>query len=253
VSARRGGRAPDELSDEQVRRLGRLVARLHNVGARGDAPSRLRLDADTFVREPVAWLRRHEAVPAPFRDRYFATAEQIAEIADRRMSGCACHRLHGDLHLGNLLFRDEELRILDFDDMAVGPAVQDLWLMLPGRDPESLRQRQVLIEAYEQLRVFDHGSLRLVEPLRALRMVHFAAWLARRFDDPAFRAAWPEFGTEDYWRHESDDLEEQLRYIQGETTEDWYGAPSGSQPLGAEDGMVQVLSNKDYFWDWEGD
>ena len=249
LSERKGGRAPDELDDLGVRRLGMLVGRLHNVGARHPAPHRLRLSADTYIREPLAWLEEHGTLPRPYRARYAGAARSIADIADRLMADVPTHRLHGDLHLGNVLFRDGLLRVLDFDDMVTGPAVQDLWLALPGRDRATLRQRDIFLEGYEQFRLFDRGTLRLVEPLRGLRVVHYAAWLARRWHDPAFPAAWPHFGTDDYWRRETEDLEELLAVIRGEADPP---AESGPGPDGSGREEEVTLTNKDFFWDWEG-
>lgn len=247
LSERRGGRAPDELSDRLVERLGMLTARVHNVGARRDAPSRWRLGSENWVREPLTWLDAHDAVPASLWDRYRTAALRIADAADRALEGVDPHRLHGDLHLGNVLLRDGELRVLDFDDMCVGPAVQDLWLALPARDEESWRQRELWISAYGQFRDFDRATLRCIEPLRGLRIVHYAAWLARRYHDPAFQIAWPEFGTEDYWHKETEELEEQVRHLSD--------SPSGglaSTEKGFEDD-AELLTNRDYFWDWEGE
>lgn len=215
-----GGRAPDELDDAQVERLGMLVARIHNVGAGRAAAHRVRLCADTYVREDVAWLKERSIVPARLAPRYFAAAGRIADVADERMRGVDVHRVHGDLHPGNLLVRDGVFRVIDFDDMVVGPAVQDLWLLLPGRDGETRRLRELFVEAYEQLRRFDHATLRLIEPLRGMRMVHYAAWLARRWHDPIFPRTWPHFGTESYWREETDALEEIIE-IAGAEARSW--------------------------------
>lgn len=254
VADRRGGRAPDELSDLAVARLGRLVGRLHNVGARHPAPARPRLTADHYVRSRIAWLERHHTLPPHLERRYFEAASAIADLADRRAVGLATHRIHADLHLGNLLDRDGELRLLDFDDFLTGPAVQDLWLALPGRDAEALRQREIFLAAYEQFRLFDRASLALIEPLRALRMVRYASWLARRWDDPAFKRAWPHFGTEEYWRKETEDLEEQLAVIRGELEAAAEGEEARAR-RGGENGSVEgeepVLTNRDFFWDWE--
>jgi Ser/Thr protein kinase RdoA (MazF antagonist) len=245
---RRGGRAPDELDDRSVRRLGMFVGRLHNACARHGALHRPALTADTYAREAVAWLVEHGTLPAGLERRYCDAASEIAGVADRWLEGVPVHRIHADLHLGNVLFRDGALYVLDFDDMRTGPAVQDVWLALPGRDRETLRQREIFLEGYEQFRLFDRSTLRLVEPLRALRMIHYAAWLARRFHDPAFKAAWPHFGTADYWRQETEDLEEQLAVIHREREVHEPGVETGFV-LPAE----EALTNKDYFWDWEGD
>jgi Ser/Thr protein kinase RdoA (MazF antagonist) len=247
LSDRRGGRAPDELDDEAVRRLGMLVGRMHNVAVRRPAEHRLRLNADTYIRENLDWLAEHDTLPAHVRNRYFDAAFDIADIADRALAAVPVHRLHGDLHLGNILFRDGLLRILDFDDMVVGPAVQDLWLALSGRDAWALRQRDVFLQGYEQFRSFDRSTLSLIEVLRGLRVVHYAAWLARRWHDPAFPAAWPQFGTVDYWERETEDLVEQLAVIRGEVTPEQGGFTPDEEQKEEE----TVLTNKDYFWDWE--
>jgi Ser/Thr protein kinase RdoA (MazF antagonist) len=249
LSDRRGGRAPDELDEAAARRLGMLVGRMHNVGAAHDAAHRLRLDAETYVRQNVDWLEEHGVVPPHLRERYADAALAIAALADRRLAGVPVHRLHGDLHLGNILFRDGLLHVLDFDDMVVGPAVQDLWLALPGRDPYTLGLRERFLEGYIQFRDFDRATLALIEPLRALRIIHYAAWLARRWHDPAFPAAWPHFGTPDYWERETQDLEEQLAVIRGEIPPEEAEARLTDEEATVEE---SPLTNKDYFWDWEG-
>jgi Ser/Thr protein kinase RdoA (MazF antagonist) len=249
VAERRGGRAPDELSDDLVLRLGMLTARLHNVGAQRDAPSRWRLGSALWIREPLDWLERHDVVPPSYWPRYRAAALAIADAADRTLQGVPTHRIHGDLHLGNVLLRDGALRVLDFDDMCIGPAVQDLWLALPARDAEAWRQRGIWIKGYEHFRVFDRTTLRLIEPLRGMRIVHYAAWLARRYHDPAFQQAWPEFGSDEYWRNEMRGLEDQVQHL-GD------GPPRGfgeTAPIEGESAPEELLSNEDYFWDWEAD
>jgi|CXWL01.1.fsa_nt_gi Ser/Thr protein kinase RdoA (MazF antagonist) len=248
LADRRGGRAPDELDDRLTARLGMLVARLHNVGATHPAQHRWTIDADRFVREPLAFLRQRTMLAPRLELRYEAAALGVAAIADRELAGVPVQRVHGDLHRGNLLLRDGLLWLLDFDDMAMAPAVQDIWLVLPGRDRESLRQREVFLDAYEQLRAFDRRHLRLVEPLRGLRMVHYAGWLARRAHDPAFQRAWPDFGSEDWWERETADLEAQLRVMRGEAEPEEEVVTRGHAAL-EED--PSALTNKDYFFDWE--
>ncbi len=249
LSDRRGGRAPDELDEPTARRLGMLVGRMHNVGAAGKAEHRLKIDADTYVRHNLDWLEEHQVLPAHLQDRYADTALAIAAIADRRMEGVPVHRIHGDLHLGNILFRDGLLNVLDFDDMVIGPAVQDLWLALPGRDAYTQNLREKFLEGYIQFRDFDRATLALVEPLRALRIIHYAAWIARRWHDPAFPAGWPHFGTPEYWERETQELEEQLAVIRGEMTPEEAQAHLLEETVQEEE---PALTNKDYFWDWEG-
>jgi Ser/Thr protein kinase RdoA (MazF antagonist) len=232
---RSGGRAPDELNEELAARLGRLVARIHNAGAARAAEHRERLNGDVYVRKDLAWLQEHATIPDRLEKRYLQAAECIAAIADERLAGVATHRIHGDLHLGNLLMRDGLFHALDFDDMMVGPAVQDLWLLLPGRDLETLRLREVFLEAYEELRAFDRSTLRLIEPLRGMRMVHYAAWLAKRWHDPIFPRTFVHFGTEAYWEEHTRDLEDLLGVIRGE---------SGATPV-----QQQEEPAEKYFWD----
>ncbi|MEM1206506.1 MAG: serine/threonine protein kinase [Acidobacteriota bacterium] len=247
---RRGGRAPDELSPSWAERLGMLIGRIHAVAAGGRFEHRPALSTERYVREPAAWLQRHRLLPRAYEKRYLDTAEAIADIAEARMLGVETQRIHADLHLGNVLFRDQELRILDFDDSAIGPPVQDLWLALPGRDDYAAGLREQLLRGYERFRIFDRSTLGLVEPLRGLRLVRYAGWLARRWDDPAFKAGWPHFGTDEYWLLETEDLEKQLAVIRADSP-----SPSPiSESLGtAALEPEQELTNKDFFWDWEGD
>lgn len=256
VSDRRAGRAPDELSDASVARLGSFVARMHNVGARRRA-GRPNLDADYYIRRALEWIEEQGSLQGVLLARYRTAALAIAEVADQMMEGAETHRIHADLHLGNVLFRDEELRVLDFDDMVHGPAVQDLWLALPGRDDYTQRQREVFLESYEHFRPFDRATLRWIEPLRGLRMVRYAGWLARRWNDPAFKKGWPHFGSEDYWQGEVEDLEEQRIAVedaaaaQADTDP---GSLAATSSYGLADRTAEeALSNKDYFWDWEED
>jgi len=237
LADRRGGRAPDELDPDATLRLGRLIGRMHNVSASRRSEHRLALSADNFVRSHIEWFERHETLPDRLQQRYAGLARELADIVDQRMDGVAVHRLHGDLHLGNLLLRGGVLHVLDFDDMVTGPAVQDIWLALPGRDEYALRLRDRLLEGYEEFRPFDRSTLQLIEPLRAMRMVHFSGWLARRWHDPIFEATWPHFGTDVYWEEATTDLQQALSIIESE---------NGSPPGG---GAEPELTNADFFWD----
>jgi Ser/Thr protein kinase RdoA (MazF antagonist) len=242
---RKGGRAPAELDARGASRLGMLVGRLHVVGARRREAERLPLTSDAYVRRDLAWLEGRGIVPRRLAARYFAAGRAIADAYDRMSSGVAALRLHGDLHLGNVLDRDGELRLLDFDDCMIGPAVQDLWLALGGRDAATAELREIFLESYEQFRRFDRAELRLIEPLRGLRMAHYAAWLARRWHDPIFPKNWPHFGTEESWERETVDLEEQAIVVARVER-----GGSVAEPATADD--EEALTNKDLFWDWDG-
>ena len=241
---RTGGRSPDELHDDQVQVLGRLLARIHNVGAVNPAEHRPRLEAGRSALEPLAYLEDRDFLPGACRRRYRAAVEQIADCYSAWSEGVPVHRIHGDCHVGNLLHGEAGWCFLDFDDFVVGPAVHDVWMLLPGRDAEAARQRSLLIEAYRQFRPFDERWLRLVEPLRAFRFVFYAAWIARRWEDRAFPAAFPHFGTVEYWENETRDLEElAARILRGEDA----AAPGGAGRRGAA--PQRELTNEDFFWD----
>jgi Ser/Thr protein kinase RdoA (MazF antagonist) len=213
VFDRKGGRAPDELTAATARRLGALVGRLHVVGARRRDADRLPLTSRAYLRDDLDWLRAERRLPPRLERRYVDAATAIADAYDRLSAGASTLRVHGDLHLGNVLERDGELRLLDFDDSMIGPAVQDLWLALPGRGRDSDALLEEMLESYEAFRTFDRAELRLIEPLRGLRLVHYAAWLARRWHDPAFPRAFPWFGEARFWERHAAELEEQAMVL----------------------------------------
>ncbi len=216
VFPRKGGRVPDDLGDEELRRVGRLLARVHAVGARRDAPERIRLDPDSYGWRPLEFLsssgRLGPAVEAVYRD----TVSRLLEAVEPWFDDVAWQRIHGDCHAGNLLWGSDGLFLVDFDDMVRGPCVQDLWLLAAGDDAWSEHRRELLLEGYEQIRDFDRRSLRLVPALRALRMVHFSAWIARRWEDPAFPRVFPDFGDDRYWFDELASLREILGRVAGD-------------------------------------
>jgi len=214
VFPRVGGRAPDELGEEELRRMGRLMARLHNVGALREAPARIRLDPTTYGRDNLAFLRDADVLPESVRDGYCALVERICDVVDPWFEETAYQRIHGDCHIGNVLHGRDAFFLVDFDDMVRGPCVQDVWLLIAGRDATARAHTELFLGAYEEMRDFDRRSLRLIEPLRALRFVHFSAWIARRWDDPAFKRVFIDFGTERYWFDEVESLREQLGRIE---------------------------------------
>lgn len=205
-----GGRAPDELDRETTKRIGRLLARIHQVGRQKDADGRIRLTPDTYGIANLEYLLKNNLIPDEFRERYAHAAREICEITRPWFAETRMQRLHGDCHLGNLLFGNTGAFFVDFDDMVIGPPVQDMWLLLPGRDRQKL---ELLLEGYEEIGEFDRTSLRLIEPLRALRFIHYTGWVARRWDDPAFPQAFPQFGSYRYWKDETEDLERQWHRI----------------------------------------
>jgi len=209
-----GGRSPYELTDTDLQIVGRLLARMHNVGAAGKAPSRVKLSPETYGLGSLNFLLKNKFIPPEMEPGYKALVESICQISSPWFAQASYQRIHGDCHLGNLLQGSNGFFWVDFDDMVQGPCVQDLWLLIPGRDEYSQAQWRVLLEAYETMRPFNHAELKLVEPLRALRFVHFSAWIAKRYEDPAFQRSFPDFGSQQYWQIQTQDLREQLGIIQ---------------------------------------
>ena len=213
VCNRVGGRAPDEMDDEQLRQFGRGVARIHSVGARSDAQHRIEFDPDTLLGDNLDFLLDFDLLPAGIRNAYEDVVNDIFEVVAPMFDAVEFQRIHGDCHLGNLLRTPAGLVFLDFDDMAMGPVVQDLWLMIGGRDSWAERRRDLILQGYETMAKFDRASLRLIEPLRAMRYVYFTAWLARRWEDPAFKQGFPDFGTDQWWNQALRDVREQLELV----------------------------------------
>ena len=209
-----GGRNPDELDGGQLERVGALLGRLHNTGASRPAEYRLRLDPVTYGRRSLEFLQQDKHLPATHRANYLRTASDVIHAMEPLFEDLETLRLHGDAHRGNLLWSPTEGPFwVDFDDMVTGPAVQDIWLLTAGRDDDALRDRDRLLRGYETFRSFPWRELRLIEPLRALRYIHFSAWTAKRWDDPAFPRAFPQFAEPHYWAGQIEDLRECLELI----------------------------------------
>jgi Ser/Thr protein kinase RdoA (MazF antagonist) len=210
---RRGGRAP-ELGDPQVREwMGRFLGRIHAAGALQPFRHRPALDAGTFGTEPREYLLARGFLPADLREAWSGVSAQALEGVRRcyqRAGGFGVLRLHGDVHAGNVLWTDDGPHFVDFDDARTGPAVQDLWMLLSGSREEMASQLRDVLAGYEDFREFDRRELNLVEALRTLRLIHYSAWLARRWDDPAFPAAFPWFNTQRYWQDRILELREQI-------------------------------------------
>jgi Ser/Thr protein kinase RdoA (MazF antagonist) len=208
VFPRARGRLRDEISEDEAAQLGRLVARVHAAGAARPASSRLRLDVATYGRGNLEFLLESGVIPPAYRDRYRALVERVCDRAEPWFDQVDYQAIHGDCHLGNVLWGSEGAMLVDFDDMLRGPCVQDLWLLAAGRDEWARKRRRALVEGYEEMRDFDRLSLRLVEPLRVLRLVHFAAWIARRWEDAAFPRTFPDFGSDRFWVGQMEAIQE---------------------------------------------
>jgi Ser/Thr protein kinase RdoA (MazF antagonist) len=223
ISPRRGGRRPELDDGEVLEWIGRFLARIHTTGAARAFSRRPALNLDTFAREPRDWLLSNGAIPLDIEGSWRALCDQAIEaIAGHHVptgqpggAGARVLRLHGDCHPGNILWTpDEGPHFVDLDDARTGPAVQDLWMLLSGERVQRQQQLGALLDGYEQFREFDRRELALIEPLRTLRLIHYSAWLARRWSDPAFPAAFPWFGSSDYWKGQVQMLEEQLEAME---------------------------------------
>jgi Ser/Thr protein kinase RdoA (MazF antagonist) len=217
ASPRCGGRAP-ELEDPQVLEwIGRFLARLHAVGQRQPFVHRPTLAGTGPARTSLAWLLDQDLLPPTARTRWHEAAQAALAAVDAafaRHGQLQLLRLHGDCHIGNLLWTPDGPHFVDLDDAVNGPAVQDLWMLLGGDRPEMQAQLGALLDGYESMREFDRRELALIEPLRTLRILQHSVWIARRWDDPAFPIAFPSFESPAYWDQQAMLLREQVEAIQ---------------------------------------
>jgi Ser/Thr protein kinase RdoA (MazF antagonist) len=215
---RRGGRAPEPGNLDQLYSLGQLLGRLHAVGASRPFAHRETLAVDNFGHASLTTLLEGDFVPRSLLPAYESVARDLLKRLDELFGRVRYTptRLHGDCHPGNLLHRDDAVHIVDLDDCRMGPAVQDLWMMLAGDRQERLGQLSELIDGYQEFHDFDSRELPLIEGLRALRLMHHSAWIARRWDDPAFPLAFPWFANERYWGDQILALREQLAALDEE-------------------------------------
>ncbi len=222
VFPKRGGRAPDEMNTEQIQIMGRMLARLHNVGATRQAQHRLKINEDTFGIQNLNYLLENNFISSHIVKSYEKIVLDICQLAKPLFQNITNIRIHGDCHCGNIISRDSEgMFFIDFDDTLVGPAVQDIWLIIPGTDQYAIQDRHLLLEAYQEMRDFNFQEIKLVEVLRALRFIHFSTWIAKRWEDPAFKRAFTHFNDPNYWETQLNDLRIQYSLIQ----ESLYNSP----------------------------
>jgi len=217
LTPRRGGRAPELDNPEVLEWMGRFLARIHAVGAIAPFAHRPLLDIASFGDQPRQWLLTHDFIPADLRETWLSVIDQalqgVRECFER--AGAVTNiRLHGDCHVGNVLYTDAGPHFVDFDDCRMGPAIQDLWMLLSGSREEMTQQLRDVLEGYEEFADFDRRELHLLEALRTLRLIHYSAWLAQRWDDPAFPLAFPWFNSQRYWQDRVLELREQVAAMQ---------------------------------------
>ena len=213
VSARLAGRAPELENEGTLEWIGRFVGRMHSVGARKPFEFRQTLDAKTFGVDNRDWLLAQRIIPPDAEPGWRQAADEaLAAVAQAFDEGAAPRRLrlHGDCHLGNVLWAGDGPHFVDLDDAVTGPATQDLWMLLSGDRGAMTRQLSAVLEGYESFMDFDWRELRLIEPLRTLRIIHHSAWIARRWNDPAFPIAFPWFESPKYWAEQTTRLRQQI-------------------------------------------
>lgn len=226
VSPWRGGRQPELDDFEVLEWIGRFLARIHTVGAAQPFIQRPMLDAQSFGAEPRDWLLQHQMIPLDMQSAWHSACDKALDLIAQRAGSTGDGRpfglidarpirLHGDCHPGNILWTPTDLlgggpHFVDLDDTRMGPAMQDLWMLLSGDRQQRTQQLGALLDGYEQFRPFDRRELALIESLRTLRLIHYSAWLARRWEDPTFPVNFPWFGSSDYWRGQVDMLHEQI-------------------------------------------
>ncbi len=213
VYPRRGGRMPELDDAKTLEWIGRFIGRIHAAGSAKPFLCRDSISIENFGREPRAWLLEHGFVRADLLEAWKAVTEQALQSIERsfdRAGDVRTIRLHGDCHAGNILWTDEGPHFVDLDDARMGPAVQDLWMLLSGERAAMTRQILDVLAGYEDFMPLDRRELHLLEALRTLRLLHYSAWIARRWDDPAFPAAFPWFNTQRYWQDRILELREQI-------------------------------------------
>lgn len=205
-----GGRSVDEFTDEQWLQLGRLVGRMHQVGETDEASHRIIMSPRESSTQQLAYLLKAECVPDDLKGGLESAVTSILADISPLFEGLKNIRIHGDCHFANFIHRPgESLYIIDFDDMVMGPAVQDIWMLLPGGLEDTFVELDLFLEGYETFRTFDQSSLRLVEPLRAMRFIHYMAWCAHQVEEDGETRAIDGFGSREYWQQEIADLLDQ--------------------------------------------
>lgn len=211
---RKGGRAPELDNLDNLLMLGRLLGRIHAIGAQADFQYRPTLDIQTFAEDSYHFISEH-FIPTDLNRAYSSLCEDLI-LRIKQLFGKTdfrCIRVHGDCHSGNILWRGETPHFVDLDDSRMAPAIQDLWMLLSGDRPAQTAQINEIVEGYNEFYTFDPAQLQLVEALRSLRIMHYSAWLARRWQDPAFPHNFPWFNSPRYWAEHILELREQLALL----------------------------------------
>ena len=209
------GRLLDELDDSQIRQVGRYLARIHMIGETQLNSKRKKIDIENYLNIPLKQIKESKFID-PHSFQYFENiCLKIKKLIEPKMLSVKNQIVHGDCHSGNILWRvDGQCFFLDFDDMVIAPPMQDIWMIIRGRDEKDQKSTRELISAYEIFKEFSLNNLSLKEPLRALRQIHYSAWILNHFEDPSFPKMFPDFGSKNYWQGEVESLSETLQIIE---------------------------------------
>ncbi len=209
-----GGRQFEVDNLEQLEGVGRFLGRIHKVGSRQAFQHRPTIGLQEYLYQPREILQNANMIPMHLENSFFNDLDMLIKAIENHWQGSfATIRLHGDCHPGNILWRDGPM-FVDLDDSRNGPAVQDLWMLLNGERQDKLMQLDIILEAYQEFCDFNAAELKLIEPLRGLRMVHYMAWLAKRWHDPAFPLAFPWFNEPKYWEGQVLAFKEQIASLE---------------------------------------
>lgn len=226
---RRGGRTLDLEDPDNLVWIGRFIGRIHALGRAKSFAYRPELNCQTFGHVSVSYLKSTQFIQEELREPYFSVAEDVLKLIDqgfeqagKKEGKLSIIRLHGDCHPGNILWTDEGPHFVDFDDARMGPSIQDLWMLLSGERGQMTAQLDEVLSGYTEFMDFDPRELCLIEPLRTLRMIHYSAWLARRWDDPTFPMHFPWFAEPRYWEEQILALREQMAAL-NEAPLQWMG------------------------------
>ncbi len=213
---RRGGHAPELDYQDNLTILGRLLARMHRIGAQSDYVTRPAINLQDYAIDSIELIREH-FIPTELERAYSTLCDDIvAQLTKQQeqINSARWIRVHGDCHAGNMLWRGDAPHFVDFDDSRMAPAIQDIWMLLSGEHENQQIQLKRIVDGYLEFHDFDFRELDLIEVFRTLRILYYAAWLARRWDDPAFPRSFPWFNTPRYWEEHILELREQLAALQ---------------------------------------
>ena len=213
VFARQGGHPPNLENEDDLEVLARSIARLHAYGNSRPFQHRVTLSVDRFGYQSRDFLLQNQFIPLEMEEAYRSVTEQLLKRIAPLMSNTPASAIHGDCHMGNILWRDDTPHFVDFDDCMSGPPIQDLWMLLSGERDNQTLQLNLILDAYRDFHDFDLSTLQLIEPLRTLRIMYHVAWIARRWQDPAFPLAFPTFDSVNYWSNHVLALREQLAML----------------------------------------